>query len=136
MKNLFLDSAGLFALYAANDQHHAEAASAFRGLLNQKVTFWVSDYVFDEISTLLLMRAGHAAARECGEWLRTSARVRFMRLNVEQWEAAWSMFKHYDDQNFSFTDCTSFVLMRQLKLYEAFTFDQHFKQMGFRLWPR
>ena len=29
-----------------------------------------------------------------------------------------------------------FVTMREQKLYDVFTFDHHFKQMGFRLWPR
>jgi predicted nucleic acid-binding protein len=29
------------------------------------------------------------------------------------------------------TDCTSFVVMRQLNLMEAFTNDHHFAQMGF-----
>lgn len=133
---LFLDSAALQALYARNDKYHPLAAQALKDLANQAVTFWVTDYVFDEAVTLIQNRIGPLAAHQCGEWLRTSARVRLARINVEQWEAAWSMFKHYDDQAFSFTDCTSFVVMRHLKLYEAFTFDQHFKQMGFRLWPR
>ena len=42
----------------------------------------------------------------------------------------------YDDKDFSFTDCTSFVMMRRLKIVDAFTADHHFEQMGFRLWPR
>ena len=36
---------------------------------------------------------------------------------------------------FSFTDCTSFVVMRELRLREALTTDHHFAQMGFTLKP-
>ncbi|WP_448572870.1 hypothetical protein [Trichothermofontia sp.] len=31
----------------------------------------------------------------------------------------------------SFTDCTSYVVMKQHRITEVFTFDHHFSQMGF-----
>lgn len=31
---------------------------------------------------------------------------------------------------------TSFAIMEQLRLTEAFTFDRHFKQVGFQTLPR
>ena len=43
----------------------------------------------------------------------------------------WSLFKRFADKEFSFTDCTSFVLMRRLGLHEALAFDGHFTQAGF-----
>ncbi len=46
---------------------------------------------------------------------------------------AWKMFKKYEDKELSFTDCISFVLMKNLKLNKAFTFDEHFKQLGFEI---
>ncbi len=134
--NLFVDSGAWQALYAENDKYHTMAAEAFRELAKRKVTFYVTDYVFDEAITLLLAQVGYDKARRCGDWILSSPRVRFVRVNLGQWNDAWAMFKQYDDRNFSFTDCTSFVMMRQLKLLDAFTFDRHFEQMGFRLWPR
>jgi predicted nucleic acid-binding protein len=47
---------------------------------------------------------------------------------------AWSLFVRHDRQGFSFTDCTSFAIMRELGLTDAFAFDDHFAQMGFRVW--
>jgi len=46
---------------------------------------------------------------------------------------AWEMFKKYEDKDLSFRDCTSFILMNNLKLRKAFSFDEHFKQMGFEI---
>ncbi|MBI2933751.1 MAG: hypothetical protein HYY16_19075 [Planctomycetes bacterium] len=51
-------------------------------------------------------------------------------------EAAWKLFKRYDDQVFSFTDCTSFAVMNKLGLKEAFTFDDGFRKVGFATLPR
>ena len=45
------------------------------------------------------------------------------------------MFFRYRDKDFSFTDCTSFILMRELKLREALTTDHHFVQAGFAIKP-
>ena len=41
----------------------------------------------------------------------------------------------YRDKDLSFTDCTSFILMRELKVREALTTDHHFLQAGFGIKP-
>jgi len=38
--------------------------------------------------------------------------------------------KHFD-QDYSFVDCASFVVMRELKLREALTADKHFRAAGY-----
>lgn len=39
-------------------------------------------------------------------------------------------FDSCDDKNWSFTDCTSKVVMEQLGVKAAFAFDHHFHQFG------
>jgi len=39
------------------------------------------------------------------------------------------------DQDFSFTDCTSFALLSRLRIQEAFAFDHHFWAAGFVVVP-
>ncbi len=46
-------------------------------------------------------------------------------------EKAWQIFKRYSDKTFSFTDCTSFIIMQQLGITDVFTNDHDFEQMGF-----
>ena len=43
---------------------------------------------------------------------------------------AWETFEQFDDKDWSFTDCTSRVVMEQLNIKVAFAFDHHFKQFG------
>ena len=66
-----------------------------------------------------------------GEKLRQSKTVQVLHVSEYIEEEAWKLFKQYSDKNFSFTDCTSFIIMRQLKLLSVFTNDHHFEQMGF-----
>ncbi len=133
--NLFADSSAWIALYDENDKYHMRAQQAFRHLLDQSVVFVMTDYVIAETATMVLYRAGHAQAVRFGEWALHSGNVRQVRLESATWSEAWRMFKMYDDKDFSFVDCTSFVVMRREHLVNAFTFDHHFTQMGFRLWP-
>lgn len=44
--------------------------------------------------------------------------------------AAWDVFRRYADKQWSFTDCTSKVVMEKLGIRKAFAFDRHFAQFG------
>jgi uncharacterized protein len=39
------------------------------------------------------------------------------------------------DKKWSLTDCSSFALMKELGIKEAFTFDKNFLEAGFRAVP-
>ncbi|MEP6669176.1 MAG: twitching motility protein PilT [Chthoniobacter sp.] len=43
---------------------------------------------------------------------------------------AWRVFGRFSDKEWSFTDCTSKVLMERLGITRAFAFDEHFRQFG------
>jgi uncharacterized protein len=43
---------------------------------------------------------------------------------------AWETFQQFDDKRWSFTDCTSKVVMQKLDISVAFAFDHHFRQFG------
>jgi predicted nucleic acid-binding protein len=134
--NLLADSAAWVALYDKCDKYHAQAQAAFQGLVDRKITFVVTDYIVAETVTTLLYHTGHQTASLCGDWILHSPRVRLIRLDIDLWSETWRLFKAYDDKAFSFTDCASFAVMRHERLRDAFTFDRHFEQAGFRLWPR
>jgi predicted nucleic acid-binding protein len=46
-----------------------------------------------------------------------------------------SILARYSDQDFSLTDAVSFAVMRQRRIEEAFTFDNHFSTAGFVVLP-
>ncbi len=132
---LFGDSAAWLPFFDRRERQHAAVRQTVNLLTRQSLTIFVTDYVIDETLTLIVARVGHSAAVSCGEWLLRSPIVKLIRIDPDQWDEAWGLFQRYDDKGFSFTDCTSFVVMRQHHLVDAFTFDHHFGQMGFRMWP-
>ena len=75
-------------------------------------------------------RAGAARQQVDG-----SSRVRVEGTDAPRAERARNLFFRYRDKDYSFTDCTSFVVMRDLRLQAALTLDHHFAQMGFQLLP-
>jgi predicted nucleic acid-binding protein len=50
-------------------------------------------------------------------------------------DTAASRVRQARDQDWSFTDCTSLVLMRELRLKRVLTTDHHFTRMGFTVLP-
>lgn len=94
-----------------------------------------TNYIFDEALTLARVRLGHAAAVELGEAIQDSYLVELIRLLPEDEEDAWSMFRRHSDKEYSFTDCTSFVVMHRLRLERAIALDSDFRQAGFAVEP-
>jgi predicted nucleic acid-binding protein len=120
----------------AADAKQAAAASARDHWLEQGGHLVTTDYVIDETLTLLRFRLGLDAAEEWWHAIAISARVRHERVDAERAERARTIFFRYRDKDFSFTDCTSFAVMRELRLRTALTTDRHFRQAGFELLPR
>ena len=48
-------------------------------------------------------------------------------------QLAFELFRKYSDKKLSFTDCTSFALMKKLGIKRAFTFDDNFAKVGFEI---
>ena len=94
-----------------------------------------TDYVTDETLTLVRMRLGLAAAEAWWEQVDRSSRVRWEWIGMTRVERARQLFFRHRDKDYSFTDCTSFVVMQELKLKRALSTDGHFRQMGFQLLP-
>jgi len=130
---IFVDTSAWLALNDKNDQCHNKAVAKISLIIKQRIELITSEYIFDESITLIRYRISHSAAVIFGESLLRSNIARVVDVIDEDRFKAWEMFKKYRDKELSFTDCTSFVIMKNLRLQKTLTFDDHFKQMGFEL---
>ena len=64
--------------------------------------------------------------------MQTGGILTIIHLSEEVEKAAWEVFVRFNqDKTWSFTDCTTKVVMDNLGIQHVFAFDQHFEQMGF-----
>ena len=136
MKFLFVDTAGWMACADAADPDHAAARSARDLWLEREGLLLTTDYIIDETLTLLRFRLGLSAAETWWHTIAASRRVQRELIHEERAERARALFFRYRDKDFSFTDCTSFAVLREMRLREALTTDRHFRQAGFQMLPR
>lgn len=93
---------------------------------------FTSNHVVDETLTLLTRRAGNRFAADRADNIYASRALEILYSTRDDETEAISLLRKYSDQNVSFTDCLSFVMMKRDRLTIAFTFDHHFVRAGFR----
>jgi predicted nucleic acid-binding protein len=135
VKALFVDTAGWVACADAADPAHARCAAARDAALQAGHLLLTTDFVVDETLTLLRFRLGVPSARAWWQQVDASSRLRWERIDSDRFEKAREIFFQYRDKDFSFTDCTSFVVMHDTRVTHALTTDGHFRQMGFQVVP-
>ena len=136
MSRIFVDTWAWYALADSADADHVTAKILNEQLLDQGHTFVTTNFVLSEAVTLIRYRLHHQAAVRFWETLHAlidAELVHFVRVTELHDIAAWEIFEHYADQRFSYTDCTSFAVMRDLGLQQVFTADHHFAILGFFL---
>jgi hypothetical protein len=124
---IFVDTGAWFASVVPTDADHS-AAARWLSLNNEPLL--TTDYVVDETLTLLQMRGERTRARVLGEQFFSNALAIIYYLTESDINQAWETFRHFSDKDWSFTDCSSKVVIEKLKLTQAFAFDQHFRQFG------
>ena len=97
-----------------------------------------SNYVLAETVTWLTyhgMRAGALRLKAMVEAAEATNLLDTAWVTPQVHGEAWDYFERFDTQDFSFCDCTSFVLCHSRKVDFVFGFDQHFRSVGLDLQP-
>ncbi|HEY3788942.1 MAG TPA: PIN domain-containing protein [Urbifossiella sp.] len=124
---IFVDTSAWYSRYVWKDPNHA-AAKRFDDQPHDE--FVTSDYIIDELLTLLKSRGNVERAVEVGNVLFAGELAEIEWVSKEDVGQAWEIFELYRDKEWSFTDCVSLAMMRRLGITKAFAFDQHFRQFG------
>jgi predicted nucleic acid-binding protein len=132
MERAFVDTSAWFAYANRHDPDHTRIRNMLRTFQGRLVT---SNFILDETVTLCLYRLGHQVAATVGEVLLDPTVVDLIRLTLDDEQRAWALFLARPDKTYSYTDCTSFVLMRRLRLPRAIALDADFQREGFVLLP-
>jgi uncharacterized protein len=118
-----------------SDPAHVACTAARDATLEAGRLLVTTDFVVDETLTLIRFRLGLAAANTWWQQIDGSARLRWERVENDRLERGRHLFSQYRDKDPSFTDSTSFAVMRELRLTTVITTDGHFRQAGFDVLP-
>jgi len=127
----FVDTSGFYALLVSRDQEHDRAASLLKVAQQRQAGFVTTDYVLDETVTLLVARGHRHLIQPFLQITLRSSACRIEWTDPDRFSKAAAFLTKHDDQDWSFTDCVSFVVMKHLRLSRALTKDKNFEQAGF-----
>ena len=124
---IFVDTGAWFASLVPTDPDHPSASA---WLAENNSPLLTTDYVIDETLTLLRARGERTRALLLGARFFRDGLAEIHKITKMDLELAWETFERFADKDWSFTDCTSKVVMDQLGITQAFAFDHHFKQFS------
>ena len=132
---IFIDTGAFVARHVIKDQHHFEALPVWAQIQRHDVRCFTSNFVVEETITLIAQRTGYAFAHQIAQLFYSTSDLEILRTDRDMELKALELFDKYADQEISFTDCVSFVLMHAHRLTTVFCFDRHFDVPGFTRIP-
>jgi uncharacterized protein len=134
VETIFIDTWGWLALGHRRDDRHSEVENLYQSLQQQGARLYTSDYVLDEVLTLLFRREVFDEAVGFMEGIfqsRQEGRLAIERMTSERFTAAWALRKRFQDKpKISFTNLTSMAIMKERNITSVLTDDDHFTHVG------
>lgn len=134
---VFADTSFLIAFYDVHDQYHKQAESILKSNITDENHLLITDYIYDETLTYFINKygnKGYLITKILDADTNKHHKLSLIFINEIIWDKAREMFFRFNkDKKFSFTDCTSFAMMKDLGLRDVLSFDYHFKEMGFKM---
>lgn len=97
----------------------------------QQVLYVTTEFVLLEVADALTALAVRSHTVAFLNGLRRWHNLTILPATSALLAAGWALYGQRLDKKWSWTDCTSFVVMAQEQITEAVTSDHHFEQAGF-----
>ncbi len=129
---IFMDTGAIYSLVVPSEVRHEEMQRWYDANEEPLIT---SDYCVDEVLTLLMARKRSALVVPTGWRIFNEDLCDLHFLTPDQIRRAWVIFQNKLSLGWSFTDCTSKVVIDDLGIRTAAALDQHFRQFGIEIVP-
>jgi predicted nucleic acid-binding protein len=131
-KKVFVDTSGFFALLCTKDPAHGGAKRRMQAFAKSRRRMVTTDGVLVETFSLLKARGMRHLCTVFERMVSSSRSLQVEWTQPARFTQATAFFLKQIDQDYSFTDCVSFLVMKEHALVEALTTDHHFQIAGFR----
>ncbi len=126
-KYVFWDTSGWYTLFVQSESLYLKAKDLAQEQIKNKIYFLTSDYVIQETMTLFMARK--ESSRAIDFWNL----IQIEKIDSERFKKSGDYFCKHLDQNYSFVDASSFLLMKECKTNKVVTLDKHFNKAGFQV---
>ncbi|MBI4685823.1 MAG: type II toxin-antitoxin system VapC family toxin [Nitrospirae bacterium] len=130
MSGIFLDTGYLIALVNKKDNLHkaaVEASEKFHG------PFLTTQLVLIELANSLCLPPQKPLAIKIIDKIQSDPLTTVIPLTYDRFEKALSLYKKRTDKSWGMIDCFSFIAMDEFSVKQALTFDEHFRQAGYKV---
>ena len=129
---IFLDTSFIKGVFDPKDDFHIKASKFWGQFQKDGEWFLITNFILDEMFTLVRKRCGKDLVSLIRQELGKTKKLQFVRVGLNDEKSAWQWFFN-DWSDLSYTDCTSFAVMKRLGLSRVATFDEHFSRAGFKV---
>lgn len=134
MIEIFVDTAGWGNLLDPSQSLHAESLAVYKKASQTGRKLVTTNYILLELVALLTspLRISRSRIVAFVESMKISSRVEIVHIDPITDVKAWQLLRERQDKDWSLVDCSSFVVMKDRGIIDAFTTDHHFEQAGYR----
>lgn len=128
---VFIDTSAFVALLVDKETDHKIVANKYHDYRQKRAILFTSDYILDELFTRLLYFKQVDIKKYIQKLKESISKGEITVLRVEEaiFEKALEAFLKFSDHKISFTDATSYILLKNFSLDEVFTLDDDFKKI-------
>lgn len=126
-----MDTVAWIALINISDAPHTGAQNLMNTLHQQHMRLVTTEFVLLEVANALSAPAIRARAISFINGLRQLPILQIIPASSILFAQGWRLYSQRPDKEWGLTDCTSFVVMTQEQITQAFPSDHHFEQAGF-----
>lgn len=132
-KRIFVDTCWFKAFSDPKDDFHESASKQYQKIKEEEISLVTTNYILDESFTLIRSKVSYQSSLDFKEMIASLVgTLKLIRIIPQDEFEAWKWFLN-KWAHLSFTDCTSFAVMKRLGLEDVATFDNHFTQAGFKV---
>lgn len=131
MNKVFLDTSYAIALSAPADEYHRRAGELADRLEAEAIQIVTTRAILLEIGNALAKLRHRQAAIRLLNALEHDPTVEIVPVTEALYKEAFELYRSRPDKEWGLIDCMSFIVMRERKLADALTADDHFRQAGF-----
>lgn len=131
--NVFIDTSAFLAILNSEDLFHQAAKQTWTAILSNEYRLTCSNYILVELIALLQNRFGLDAVRLFENDILPVIDV--IWIDEDTHKHAIKTLILLNQRRLSLVDCTSFEILRSQNFDRVFTFDSHFSELGFSVFP-